>query len=386
MHSYYKKKSKRGNISMKASFQIGKIIGIPIKVHFTFILILLLFAWAFSAESYSIFGFTIGFNGLPLPFAVQLLFGGIIAVFLFICVLLHELGHSYITQKFGYKINGITLFIFGGVSQTEELPRNPKQEMGIAIIGPAVSFFIGVILYLVYIFINQLGTSLSVQIVSISVGTLAFYNFLLAGFNLIPAFPIDGGRVLRAGLAMRMDYSRATRVASGFGKGIAIFMAIFGIFYNLWLTFIAIFIYFGASQEQQALGVSLALENVKVKDIMSPNVESISPDLSLREFSEYMFAHKHLGYPVIENRKIIGTVSVLDIRGIGKNLQDSVYVKDVMHKDYLSISPDDDAIIAFKTMARSHNDRLIVQNHDQILGIISWSDVLHAIKMRENQT
>ena len=370
---------------MKASFQIGKIIGIPIKVHFSFIIILALFAWAFAAESFSIFGFVIGFGGFPLSLGVKFLLGVIVAVFLFICVLLHELGHSYVTQKFGYKINGITLFIFGGVSQTEEIPRNPKQEMSIAIVGPAVSVLIGVIFYLVYTFINQFGGSLSLQIVSISFGTLAFYNLLLAGFNLIPAFPIDGGRVLRASLAMHMDYGKATRVASSFGKGIAIFMAVFGIFYNLWLTFIAIFIYFGASQEQQALGVSLALENVKVKDIMTPNVESVSSDMSLRKLSDYMFAHKHLGYPVIENDKIVGTVSVLDIRGVGKDKQDSLLIKDVMHKNFLSISPEDDAINAFKTMAKNHNDRLIVQNNSEIVGIVSWSDVLHAIKMKESQ-
>ena len=371
---------------MKTSFQIGRIIGISIKVHFSFIIILALFAWAFAAESFSIFGFSIGFGSLPLSFSLQFLLGIIVAVLLFACVLLHELGHSYITQRFGYKINGITLFIFGGVSQTEEIPRNPKQEMSIAIIGPAVSFFIGFVLYLVYSFINSLSGSLSLQIVSISFGTLSFYNLLLAGFNLIPAFPIDGGRVLRAGLAMRMDYGKATKLASGFGKTVAIFMAVFGIFYNIWLTFIAIFIYFGASQEEQALGVSLALENVKVKDIMTPNVESVSPDMSLRKLSDYMFAHKHLGYPVIENDKIIGTVSVMDLRGVGKDSQDSVLIKDVMHKNFLSISPEDDAIDAFKIMARNHNDKLIVQENGHTIGIISWSDVLHAIKMKENQS
>ena len=371
---------------MKTSFKIGKVIDIPIKIHFSFIIILALFAWAFAAENFSIFGFTIGFGGLSLSLGVQFLLGVIIAILLFVCVLLHELGHSYVTQKFGYKINGITLFIFGGVSQTEEIPRNPKQEMSIAIAGPAVSIFIGVILYLVYSFINSLNGSLSLQVVSVSFGTLAFYNLLLAGFNLIPAFPIDGGRILRAGLAMRMDYSKATKVASGFGKGVAIFMAIFGVFYNLWLTFIAIFIYFGASEEQQALGVSLALENVKVKDIMTPNVESVSPEMNLRKLSDYMLAHKHLGYPVMENNKIIGTVSVLDIRGVGKDGQDSVLIKDVMHKNFLSISPEDDAITAFKKMARNHNDRLIVQENGHTVGIISWSDILHAIKMRENQT
>ena len=371
---------------MKTSFQIGKIIGIPIKVHFSFIIILALFAWAFAAESFSVFGFDIGFAGLPLSLGVQFLLGGIVAVFLFICVLLHELGHSYVTQKFGYKINGITLFIFGGVSQTEEIPRNPRQEMRIAIVGPAVSVLIGVVFYLVHIFINQFSGSLSLQIVSISFSTLAFYNLLLAGFNLIPAFPIDGGRVLRAGLAMRMDYGKATRLASGFGKSIAIFLAVFGIFYSLWLTFIAIFIYLGASQEQQALGVSLALENVKVKDIMTPNVESVSPDMSLRKLSEYMFSHKHLGYPVMENDKIIGTVSILDIRGVGKERQDSVLIKDVMHKDFFSVSPGDEAMDASKTMARNHNDRLIVQENGHTVGIVSWSDILHAIKMKEGQT
>jgi Zn-dependent protease/CBS domain-containing protein len=371
---------------MKGSFQIGKIINIPIKIHFTFLIILAIFAWAFSAESITIVGFTIGFAGLPLSLGLQLTLGVIVAIFLFICVLLHELGHSYVTQRYGYKINEITLFIFGGVSQTEEIPRNPKQELRIAIVGPLVSIFIGVVLYLVYLFINQFGTSLPVQILSISFGTLAFYNLLLAGFNLIPAFPIDGGRVLRASLAMRMDYEKATKVASSFGKAFAIFMAIFGIFYNLWLTFIAIFIYVGASQEQQSLGVTLALENVKVKDIMTPNVEAVSPDMSLRKLSDYMFAHKHLGYPVMNDGKIVGTVSVLDLRGIGKERQDTVLIKDIMHHHFLSVSPEDDAIDAFKTMAKNHNDRLIVQKDGNTVGIVSWSDVLHAIKMRQNHT
>jgi Zn-dependent protease/CBS domain-containing protein len=371
---------------MKTSFQIGKIIGIPIKVHFSFIIILALFAWAFAAESFTIFGFVIGFGSLPLSFGIQFSLGVIVAVLLFLCVLLHELGHSYITKRFGYNINNITLFIFGGVSQSEEIPRNPKQEMSIAVVGPAISVLIGISFYLVYIFVNQFSSSLSIQIVSISFGTLAFYNLLLAGFNLIPAFPIDGGRILRAGLAMRMDYVKATKLASGFGKIFAIFMAVFGIFYNLWLTFIAIFIYLGASQEQQALGISVALENVKVKDIMTPNVESVSPDMSLRNFSDYMFAHKHLGYPVMENNKIIGTVSVLDIRGIGKDKQDSVFIKDVMHKDFLSISPEDEAMNAFKKMASNRNDRLIVQENGKTFGIISWSDILYAIKMKDNLT
>jgi predicted transcriptional regulator len=123
-----------------------------------------------------------------------------------------------------------------------------------------------------------------------------------------------------------------------------------------------------------------------VKDVMTPNVESVSPDMSLRKFSDYMFTHKHLGYPVMENQKIIGTVSILDIRGVGKDQQDTVLVKDVMHKNFLSIAPGEEAIAAFKTMARNHHDRLLVQEDGRTVGIVSWSDVLHAIKMRENHT
>jgi Zn-dependent protease/CBS domain-containing protein len=366
---------------MKTSIKLGKIIGIPIKIHFTFIFILALFAWAFSVESISIFGFTIGFGGLQIDIGIKVLLGILAAISLFICVLLHELGHSYITQKMGYKINSITLFIFGGISSSEEIPRKPKQEMKIAIMGPIVSIILGVFFYLFYLIFESFVNSQFTNIIFINLGILAFYNLILAGFNLIPAFPIDGGRVLRAAFAMRMDYKKATKTASNIGKGAAVAMAIFGIFFNLWLVLIAIFVYFGASQEEKSLNISLALEGKQVKDIMRKDFESVSPDMSIQELYEKIEKHRHLGFPVLSDDKLVGIVSINDIKNIDKTKWKDFLVKDIMNKDVSTVSPKEDAFTVFKKLLMGNLNRFIVKDTDRVVGIISRNDIVQAIQI-----
>jgi len=367
---------------MKSSVQIGKIIGIPIRIHFTFLIILALFAWSFSTDSVALFGFIIGYGALSLDLTVKIILGIFLAVFLFVCVILHEIGHSYLTQRYGYKISGITLFIFGGVSQAEEIPRNPKMELKIASIGPGISILLGILFYVFYLFINDLGTSLDLQIMSITIGTLAFYNVLLGLFNLIPAFPIDGGRILRSVLASRIEYGRATKIASNVGKGFAVAMAVFGIFFNIWLVLIAVFVYIGASEEDKSLHISIALESFKVKDLMTSSVDSVSPTITLREFSEYMVTHKHLGYPVMEKNHVLGMMTITELHKVEKEKHESTLVKDVMRKDVFSISSNEPAISAFKMMMNNKHERLLVQKDGEYLGIISWSDLLRAMKMK----
>jgi Zn-dependent protease/CBS domain-containing protein len=368
---------------MKTSFQITKIIGIPIKIDFTFILILALFTWVFATDDIVLFGFVLGYGGLTISLPFQLLLGAFLSILFFMCVLIHELGHSYLTQRFGYKIKGITLFIFGGVSQIEEMPRSPRMELEIAAIGPVVSLLLGGFFYGIFLFFSFLTPSLGAQIGLITSGTLAFYNIILGVFNLIPAFPIDGGRILRAAIASSTEYGRATRIAANIGKGIAVAMAIFGFFYNFWLIFIAVFVYIGASQEAQATEISIALEDLKVKDIMTPHVEFVSPDLTLHQFIDFVHTHKHTGYPVLENDKLVGIITVMDLHNINKEKQDTTSIRDVMHKEILTISPDEPANTAFKTMIRHTNERMIVKENDKVQGILSWSDLLHAIKMKE---
>lgn len=370
---------------MKTSFQIAKIIGIPIKIDFSFILILALFTWVFATTDYSIFGFVIGFKNVPVSVLGQYILAAFLSVLFFFCVLLHELGHSYVTQRYGYKINRITLFIFGGVSQIEEMPRKPSMELTIAVVGPLVSLALGGFFYILFLLFFSLGNSLVPQIGFVISGTLAFYNIILGLFNLIPAFPIDGGRVLRAAIARTTDYGRATRIAANVGKIFAIGMAVFGFFdfFNIWLILIAVFIYIGASQEAQATEISIALEDLKVKDIMTPHVEFVSPDISLHQFINFVHTHKHSSYPVLENDKLVGIITVMDLHNIDKEKQDTTFIRDVMHKEVLTISPDEPANTAFKTMIRHTNERMIVKENDKIQGILSWSDLLHAIKLKE---
>jgi Zn-dependent protease/predicted transcriptional regulator len=367
---------------MKSSVQIGKIIGIPIKIHFTFLLILALFAWTFTASSVSLFGFTIGYGGLAIDLFLKILLGTFLAILLFICVVLHEVGHSYVTQRYGYKIHGITLFVFGGISQAEEIPRNPKMEFMIAVTGPAISIFLGAIFYVIYLLTNTFSATIVTQGVSITVGTLAFYNVLLGLFNLIPAFPIDGGRVLRSILATRMEYRKATKIASNVGKGFAVLMAIIGIFFNIWLVLIAIFVFLGASEEDKSLQISITLENFKVKDLMTPVIDSIPPTMNLQEFSEFMIAHKHLGYPVMENNSLLGMISINELHKADHQKLKNTLVQDVMRRDILSISPDESASTAFKIMTRNNHERLIVQKNGKYLGILSWSDLQRAVDIQ----
>jgi len=370
---------------MKTSFQIGKIIGIPIKIDISLLLILALFTWVFATSDYAVLGFVLGFGGLSLTLPWQLVLGVILSVLFFVCVLLHELGHSYMTQRYGYKINGITLFIFGGVSQIEEMPREPRMELTIAVVGPLVSLLLGGIFYVLYLLFASLGNSLIPQIGFVISGTLAFYNVILGLFNLVPAFPIDGGRVLRAAIARTTDYGRATRIAANVGKVFAIAMAVFGFFYNFWLILIAVFVYVGAGQEAQATEIQIALEDLKVRDIMTPHVEFVSPDLTLHQFTDFIHTHKHTSYPVLEHDTLVGIITVMDLHNVQKNNQDTTFIRDVMHKDVLTISPDEAANIAFKKMIRHTNERMIVIEHGKVLGILSWSDLLHAVQMKQTR-
>jgi Zn-dependent protease/predicted transcriptional regulator len=368
---------------MKTSFQIGRIIGIPIKLDFTFLIILALFAWVFASGDVVIYGFVIGYGGVPVSLFIKSILGIVLAVLFFVCVLLHELGHSYVTQRYGFKINSITLFIFGGVSQIEEMPRKPKMEMVIASAGPLVSLLLGGVFYGVFLLFSSLSSSLLIEIGLITSGTLAFYNVTLGVFNLIPAFPIDGGRILRAGIASYTDYGRATRAAANIGKIIAVAMAIVGFFFNFWFILIAVFIFIGASQEQQTTQISIALENLKVKDIMTQHVEFVSPEMTMHQFVDFIHIHKHSSFPVLEKSRLVGLITVMDLHHVERAKQETTTVRDMMHTDFRTITPDDAADAAFKIMIRHTNERLIVKQGENVIGILSWSDLLHAIQMKE---
>ncbi len=361
---------------MSASIQIGKIMGIPIKLHITFLLILPVFAYYFSANS-SPFGFN-DVDTATLRYALSTS----AALLLFTCVLLHELGHSYVAKKHGTKIQSITLFLFGGVSSMEEIPRNPGVEFKMALAGPGVSFIIGSILIIFYE-IFKTGTLYTGYLRLLWL--VGYINFVLFVFNLIPAFPMDGGRVLRAWLAGRMSYIKATRAAAGIGKMFAIFMGIFGIFTpgGLWFILIAFFIYIGASEEEKATEVSVVLEGVKVKNIMSRNVTTVTPEMSVEELVDFMFRFKHMGYPVLEDTEVRGIVTFSDVQKVPMEERKNIKVSQIMTKNIIALTEEDDAVSVLKLMTVNNIGRVIVTNDNKMTGIVSRTDLLRSVQLLE---
>jgi len=374
---------------MKTSIQIGKIMDIPIKLHITFLLILPVFAWIFANNDPRF-----GFNDVGLTtfrYALSLF----ASISLFVCVLLHELGHSYVAKKAGVNIQGITLFLFGGVSSMEEIPRNPRTELKMALAGPLVSLVIGFILIIGVLIVNgaAVGEFLSAFVQNLMIGikdpyirlfwVIGIINVILFFFNILPAFPMDGGRVLRAWLAGRMPYIQATRTAAGIGKMFAIVMGIFGIFVSIWLLLIAFFIYIGASEEEKSTEVSVILEGLKIKDIMTRDVATVRSGNTVEELVDIMFRMKHMGYPVMDDSEVIGVVTFTDVQRVPKEERKNVKVSQIMTKELITTKEDDEAVAALKLMTTKNIGRIIVKKEGKMTGIVSRTDILRAIQLLE---
>lgn len=356
-------------------------MGIPIKLHITFLIILPIFVLVF-ANSPAPFGFSVVES-----ITLRYVFGGLAAVSLFGCVILHELGHSYVALKNGVRIKNITLMLFGGVASMEEIPRNPKIELKMAMAGPGVSLMLAVIFTLLYSLVRPVVGGDSP--ISILLHLLGALNVVLGIFNLIPAFPMDGGRLLRAYLATRMSYINATRNAVYVGKMFAFAMGIFGLMMlHPFLILIAFFVYIGASEEGEATEIATTLDDVKVSDVMTRNVISVPPTMTVSKLVDLMFKEKHMGYPVVDEawKSVKGIVTFSDVQKIPRERRDITSVEEIMTRDVLSIVPDDDAFTALKTMSQREVGRLLVMENGAIVGIVSRTDLIKSIRLlRENK-
>ena len=376
---------------MKWSYRIGSIGGIPIKLHLSFLVILVLFIWVFAVNDIKIFGIILGFGGLNISTWLKYLLGTIVSVLFFATLLFHELSHSFVARRYGTKIRSITMFVLGGVAQMEEIPKEPRKEAKVSAAGPAFSMSIGIIASAIYYIFGPVSLTAPGatfrDAALIVVGIIAFYNVLLGLFNLIPAFPMDGGRILRAWFATRMTYIDATKKAVAVGKSFAFAMGLFGLLTlpgGVWLLLIAIFIYFGASGEEQATIISVSLEGVKARDVMTavPNVVYVPPDMTLNQLVDVMFRTKHIGYPVQEEQSspVLGVITFGDVRQIPASKRDTTRVEEVMKREIITIGPDADASDALILMSTKNVGRLIVMKGGQMEGIISRTDLLREIK------
>jgi len=248
---------------MKWSWKIGTFAGIAVYMHATFLLLL---------------GWIAVSHWMQYQSLLPTLTGVAFILALFLCVVLHEYGHALTARRFGIATRDITLLPIGGVARLERMPDKPNQELWVALAGPAVNVALAALLA-VYLFLT--GHFEPVKNIGLTHGLflerLLFANLFLVGFNLIPAFPMDGGRVLRAILAKRMEYARATRISASVGQGLALVFGFLGLFTNPFLVFVALFVWIGAAQETALVEAKSALASISVKDAMISVFRTLSP-------------------------------------------------------------------------------------------------------------
>jgi Zn-dependent protease/predicted transcriptional regulator len=374
------------------SLTIGRIIGIPVRIHYTLWLVLLLIAWSL-AEGYM----PQHYPGLgPTTYWA---IGIVSAIILFVSVFLHELSHSYIAKKNGLPIARITLFFFGGVSEMSAEPKDAALEVRMAAAGPLTSFLIAIILgafwYLTVLVSGPTPTIATTAIIA-TLYYAALLNGVLGAFNLIPAFPLDGGRVLRGSLWGRSknllgataNATRVSEVISLVMMAVGLFFVVFGDFVNgLWIIFLGWFIRSGAETSLRQTRLTESLAGVRVGDIMTRELLSVLPDASVQQLvSDYFLVHPHGGYPVISNGKLLGVVTMSSVRSIPREKREVERVSEAMvpYERTVTVSPTTLAIDALQLMAKNGVGRLVVMDGDRIAGMVTRGDLMKTMKARQD--
>ncbi len=368
------------------SFRIGSSFGIPIKLDLTFLLVLPLFGWLIGSQVgqwadilNQSFGTQLDVAALTAG-SMPWILGMAAALGLFAGVVVHELGHSLVAMRFGFPIDSITLWILGGIAELSEQPEDWRQELLIAIAGPIVSVLLGVAFFLVLRL-----TPWAPDTIVFLVGYLALVNVALAAFNMLPGFPMDGGRVLRALLARTRPFPEATQRAAEVGKIVALFLGLFGLLGgNLILIAIAFFIYIGASGEAQRTTLKAAFEGVTVADIMTPaeDVETIDESSTVADLLEAMVKQRHTGYPVEREDTIVGMVTLEDAREVNPVEREAFRVGDIMSTDLHTIPEYKQATDALDKMQSEGIGRLlVVDTEGEMAGLISRSDLMTAFEI-----
>jgi Zn-dependent protease/predicted transcriptional regulator len=343
---------------MKWSWRIGRLAGIGVHVHATFLLLVALYAVAGWMRHGSII------DGMQIA-------GFLLA--LFACVVVHELGHALTARGFGIATRDITLLPIGGIARLERMPDKSRQEFWIALAGPIVSFALSAALFGIGTLsgaavqfglpgVNQMGF----------VQQLAAANLYLAVFNLIPAFPMDGGRILRALLAEQIGQVRATVAAARVGQGAAVLFGVAGLFFSPMLVLIAMFIWFAAAQEAAALQISSALKGIKVGRIMRADLLTLAPAAPLGLAAELSLSRGQTVFPIVERGRLLGIVTRDSLVEALRRLGPDEPVCIVMQKNVRPLEASDNATDALERFASAETEGTIpVLRHGRLVGSIS---------------
>jgi Zn-dependent protease/CBS domain-containing protein len=362
---------------MGGAFKIGRVSGIDVKVHWTFFLLLAFFA-------------LIGYQASGSPLGALTAIAVIVA--LFICVLLHEFGHSLVAQRLGLKIHSITLLPIGGVSNLESLPEKPADEVKITVAGPLVNVVLAPVFFGVGLLFGALPRVPGDLFTGIgSVGQFFFYlgylNVVLALFNLIPAFPLDGGRILRALLATRLGALRATEISSVVGQLFAVAFFLIGLLGgNFLLALVAVFIYFGATGEAQMVRQQEKTRGLSVSDVMGtkPRTETVTPSHTFGQVLDSVIHGYQEDFPVVdENGKLVGMITRNEIMRAAHSPERYSSVRDLMKTNVPTISPQADLFEdGLRILQQGGLRALPVTENGELIGMLTIEDVGQASLLR----
>ncbi|HUG34706.1 MAG TPA: site-2 protease family protein [Anaerolineales bacterium] len=354
---------------MKWQWKLGRFLGIDVYIHATFVLLIGWVGYSHWLEHRSL---------------AEVMNGVLFILALFLCVILHEYGHALTARKYGIKTRDITLYPIGGVARLERMPDRPVEELWVALMGPAVNVVIAAGLFAYLFFSRSLVPINELTIASGSfLARLMAVNIYLVLFNLIPAFPMDGGRVLRALLAMRLEYVRATQIAANIGQGFAFLLGFIGLFSNPFLVFIAFFVWIGASQEAGMVQMRNSISGIPVTRAMLTDFKTLSPDDKLAQVVALVLAGSQHDFPVVDaTGRVAG---ILDRDSFMKALTQhgqSAMVMDFIRRDLPEVDSHEMIELALMRLQEANSKTLPVTHAGQLVGIITAENVTEFLMIR----
>jgi Zn-dependent protease/predicted transcriptional regulator len=366
------------------SIPLFRLAGFQVGVDWSWLILAVLITWTLSVGVFP-------YYYPELTSGVYVVMGVIAAFGLFASIVLHELAHALVARRYDVPIRGITLFIFGGVAEMEREPHRPGVEFAVAIAGPIASFAIGFACWLLAQGAGAVGAGVPV------VGVLAYValiNVILAVFNLVPAFPLDGGRMLRAALWYWKGNLRwATRVASNIGGGFGIALIVLGVFRvvtgdvvgGMWYFLIGLFVRLAARTSYQQVVIREGLRGVPVRRIMTADPVTVPPRISVAQLIEdYLYRHHHKMFPVVEDGRLAGCVGLRDVKTLPREAWPATTVSKITRpcSAMTAVAPETDAMEALSAMHRTQNGRFLVMEGERLVGVVTLKDMLKFLSVK----
>jgi Zn-dependent protease/predicted transcriptional regulator len=346
---------------MKWSLKIGRYAGIDVYMHVTFLLLIGWVALMHWRQGQSI---------------AAALAGVIFILAVFFCVVLHEFGHALTARRYGIQTRDITLLPIGGVARLERMPTDPLQELWVALAGPAVNVVIAAVLF---VWLKLSASFEPMQMLTLTTGPflerILAVNLFLVAFNMIPAFPMDGGRVLRAILATRKDYVRATQIAASIGQGIAVFFGIVGLFYNPLLLFIALFVWIGAAQEAGLAQIQSAIGGIPVQQAMLTDFRTLNKNDSLDRAIELTLAGSQKDFPVVDNGRIEGILTQTDLLKALSARDRYPTVISAMQRSFVTVDSLEMLETAFAKLKDCNCHTIAVTLNTELVGLVTMDNL-----------